>query len=240
MVPTRATTRAFWRGGRSASRRRNSRSRSRTSRLPKPKSPPLPVDRSRGRAGVRSLQPAVKLEELTSETDITGFLARAFPNICAMRRCENPGRWIPRSATTSIPRSNTPMTGTRRAACPAPASSARASMSRGWSRRSWARANRRPSPGIGRRVPTEIAKDPESSSEPEACLPEQPLRLSGPAGSRWSRILPMRRADSGLEAERGSASEGRPILLHRNSRCDAMAPQNPLFRQKFSRHRQSL
>jgi len=57
-----------------------------------------------------------KLEDMTATTDITAFSARVVPNICAMRRCENPGRWIPRSAITSILRSTTPTTGIRRAA----------------------------------------------------------------------------------------------------------------------------
>ena len=69
-----------------------------------------------------------------------------------MRRCGNPGRWTPPSATTSIPRSTMPTTGIRRVACPAVGETrARASMSRGWFRRSWAPASRWPiSGGVGR------------------------------------------------------------------------------------------
>ena len=88
---------------------------------PEAESPPAPVAEAEA-VPEFDLSSLPKLEEMTGIDRYHRLsAARACPNICAMRRCENPGRWIPRSATTSIPRSNTPMTGTRRAACRAPA-----------------------------------------------------------------------------------------------------------------------
>ena len=111
----------------------------RTRRLPKRRiASGAGAAKRRCRAGIRSLQPAEARGTDGNAPISPRFCAKAFPNICAMRPCENPGRWIPRSAITSIQRSNTPMTGIRRAAFPAAANSAQASMSRGWCRRSWA------------------------------------------------------------------------------------------------------
>ena len=99
--------------------------RKQEAKQPEPK-PDAPAARTRRIVGPPALQgedatpefdlsSLPKLEELTGSTDITAFLRKACPNICGMRPCENPGRWIPRFAITSIPRSNMPMTGIRRA-----------------------------------------------------------------------------------------------------------------------------
>ena len=182
--------------------------------------------RNRGRAGVRSLQPAEAGGDDGRRPISPRFCARAFPNICAMRRCENPGRWIPRSAITSIPRSNTPMTGTRRAACRAPARSAPAWMSRGWFRRSWATANRRPN--LRWRPPSrkQPADDPAPSAE--QCCAATGAR-AGFAGA--SREIEQRCADT----PRNSAEATPNQTPRRSQDCrhevsDSAAPQQPVRR----------
>ena len=81
MVRTKPTgTRAFWRDGRSASRRQNSRSRSRTRRLRESvESPGSPAPQGEDVTPEFDLSTLPKLEELTGSTDITAFLRKGVP-----------------------------------------------------------------------------------------------------------------------------------------------------------------
>ena len=73
-------TRAFWRDGRSASRRQNSRSRSRTSRAGESvESSGSPAPQGEDVAPEFDLSTLPKLEELTGSTDITAFLRKGVP-----------------------------------------------------------------------------------------------------------------------------------------------------------------
>ena len=73
-------TRAFWRDGRSASRRQNSRSRSRTSRLAKASNRQArPHRKAKTSTPEFDLSTLPKLEELTGSTDITAFLRKGVP-----------------------------------------------------------------------------------------------------------------------------------------------------------------
>ncbi len=156
------------------------------------------------------------LDELTSETDITGFLRKGVPEHLrnaalrkswaldpAIRNYVNPALeyaydWntpggVPGNselgAGIDVARMVTQIMGTGEAPAEPPVAAAE--------------------------VPTEIANDPESSGQPKPDLPDQPLRLSGqpepveqnPRGRRGSRP----------RTGQNPASDGLPILLHRNS-----------------------
>ena len=181
------------------------------------------------------------LEELTSETDITAFLRKGVPEHLrnaalrkswaldpAIRNYVNPALeyaydWntpggVPGSselgAGIDIARMVTQIMGTGEAPAEPPVAVAE--------------------------VPAEIANDPESSGQPKPDLPDQPLRLSG-------QPAPLEPNPSSGDEEAGletgaanPSSEASRFCCAATARCDAMARQNLLFRQKFSRHRQSL
>jgi len=141
---SRSGPRAFWRDGRSASRRQNSR---------KPAAGTPPAGRKRrivrlARTARRKtftpefdLSTLPKLEETDGKHRYHRISAqKAFPkHLRNGGLAKNPGRWNPAIfVITSIPRSNTPMTGKCAGrGFPVATNSAQVSMWRGWCRRSW-------------------------------------------------------------------------------------------------------
>ena len=187
--------------------------------------------RRRRHAGIRSLDLAKARGTDWQAPTSPHFFAKAFPSICGMRPCKNPGRWIPRSAITSIPRSNTPMTGTRRAEFPAAANSAQVSMSRGWCRRSWA------NPQPRRQVPMQVPKmrrqrSPAEPTERQSvgrtagrspgAVPQTVRRTDGGDGTRFNGRWRCQRTRAGRRNPAGAtccAAATSATSWHRKTDC---------------------
>ena len=196
---------------------------------------PLPKPMSTPEFDLSSLP---KLEELTAATDITAFLRKGVPEHLrnaalrkswaldpAIRNYVNPALDYAYDWNTpgGVPGSSETR---RRHGC-------RAAGFADHGRRD--RAGESPSPR--RSSEDEAASDPAQSArtrcraKPQADLPDAVRRRLSERDGRIARE-PQRPSDMRRSRD-GRAFRSEPILLHRNSRCDAMAPQNRLFRQKF-------
>ena len=233
-------TRAFWRDGRSASRRQNSRSRRRTSRLAKRvESPGSPAPQGEDVTPEFDLSTLPTLEELTGSTDITAFLRKGVPEHLrnaalqkswaldpAIRNYVNPALeyaydW---NAPGGVPGGGELGAGVDVARLVSQIMGEPAAETTNI-RRKFAQMQAAGSPG--RAVRTRSAA--QNRRKISRCS------LSDDPASRRRRRKPFQRPMAMPANPRRPTDPSRRNLLHRSSRCDVMAPQNRLFRQKFLR-----
>ena len=232
-------TRAFWRDGRSASRRQNSRSRSRTRRLPKAsESSGSPAPQGEDVTPEFDLSSLPKLEELTGSTDITAFLRKGVPEHLrnaalrkswaldpAIRNYVNPALEYAYDWNTpgGVPGGGELGAGVDVARLVSQIMGEPAAETTNSDANS----------------EDEAARSPVSSRPNAICRQNRRkicrCSLSDGRMNRRRKRKPFQRPTAMPANPRRSTNLSRRVLLRRSSRCDVMAPQNRLFRQKFLR-----